>query len=174
MASWFLEQLEPGSGASEFQPALQPALYLPRNDIVWELGHPSQTPRAPGAMVPIWLALRAPSAPRTSARPPPKVCRFFLGAYRSDSQASLFYPGPLLIQFAAQDCLLGHKVERECIPSALHCAETGAPSLASCVTQGPRSIQLTGALVFGPCPQVAGGKRKWQEGNFLRRKDTEN
>lgn len=43
---WFLEQLEPGSGTSEFQPALQPALQLPRNDVACGLGNPSQ-PQGP-------------------------------------------------------------------------------------------------------------------------------
>ena len=52
----------------QFQPALQPALYLPRNDIVWELGHPSQTPRAPGAMMPGQLAL-SPWCPKDLSSP---------------------------------------------------------------------------------------------------------
>lgn len=50
LATWFLEQLEPGSEASESQPALQPVLQLSRNYMACKLGNPCKGRMSLGAM----------------------------------------------------------------------------------------------------------------------------
>lgn len=174
LAILFLEQLEPGSKASELQPALQPALQLPRNYMACKLGNPCEAWTSPQAMAAplvrmarltgLWSHLQSQDLSWPTSQARSVCCCRGMPHMGCKMGVSILLQSPYwwrLLCKASLLALLKLSHPWQVVSCTVLHAETGRlPPLASCVLPGPRFHPSCWVTYIWLLPPSGWGKRQ--------------